>query len=218
MEESVYIYEFASNEEERLLCRLEQRALFGRDTENGANLMVSAVRIDPSRSPFIKERIEVLYQGNSLEEVLLQVEAIKLAEATFKVIFVKLNDLEAADKISYEDQRSIERELGIHITGEADVRNPDFVFGIVALGGCWYFGNYLKNKAVWLLHMKKPRNYSIALTTRLARAAANMTRTIATAAHRKRGQQISASTAMRSSPAGVPLPLWTGARHTRRSQ
>src|SRR5690606_18857668 len=54
------------------------------------------------------------------------------------------------------------------------VRHPDHVFGIVTLGGRWYFGNYIKSKAVWLTHMQKPRSYSIALSTRVARAAANI--------------------------------------------
>ena len=167
-----YIYTFACREDELSLCQLEMRAFFG--VEAPANIMKSTVAIDPSRSPFIKERVEVLYQGDSLNEVLLQVEAIVLVDETFKVIFVKLNDLAPEAKISYEEQRAIERNLGMHITGEADVHHPKYVYGIVTLGGRWYFGNYLKNTAVWLHHMKKPRNYSIALTTRLARAAANI--------------------------------------------
>jgi tRNA G10 N-methylase Trm11 len=115
-----------------------------------------------------------MYHGDSLLEILAQVEEIQLFDATFKVIFVKINDLDPTDKISYEAQRAIEREMGLHITGEADVHHPEYLFGIVTLGGRWYFGSYLKNKAVWLHHMKKPRSYSIALTTRLARAAANI--------------------------------------------
>jgi tRNA G10 N-methylase Trm11 len=167
-----FIYTYACREDELSLCQLEMRAFFG--MEAPSHILKSTVDIDPSRSPFIKERVEVMYQGSSLVEILQKVEAIELMDATFKVIFVKLNDLNAEDNISYEEQRNIERKLGLHITGEADVHHPAFVFGIVALGGQWYFGNYLKNKAVWLHHMKKPRNYSIALTTRLARAAVNI--------------------------------------------
>jgi tRNA G10 N-methylase Trm11 len=167
-----FIYTFACREDELFLCQLEMRAFFG--MEAPTHILKSTVGIDPSRSPFIKERVEVMYQESTLAEILQKVEAIQLLDATFKVIFVKLNDLSPEDKISYEDQRAIERELGIHITGEADVHHPTYVFGIVTLGGQWYFGNYLKNTAVWLHHMKKPRNYSIALTTRLARAAANI--------------------------------------------
>lgn len=167
-----FIYTYAYREDELSLCHLEMRAFFGMDTSSF--ILKSSVAIDPSRSPFIKERVEVMYQGKSLAEILQQVESIRLEGATFKVIFVKINDSKPEDKLSYEAQRAVERELGIHITGEADVHHPDQTFGIVTLDGNWYFGHYLKNTAVWLFHMKKPRNYSIALTTRLARAAANI--------------------------------------------
>lgn len=68
----------------------------------------------------------------------------------------------------------IEREIGLRIEGEADVNHPELVYGIVTLGGRWYFGSYHKNKATWFRQMKKPRSYSIALSTRVARAAVNM--------------------------------------------
>jgi tRNA G10 N-methylase Trm11 len=168
-----FIYTFACREDELSLCQLEMRAFFGIEAPS-PNIFKSAISIDPSRSPFIKERIEVIYQSDSLPEILKLVEEIQLFGATFKVIFVKLNDLDPTKKIAYETQRAIERELGMHITGEADLHHPEYLFGIVTLGGRWYFGNFLKNKAVWLHHMKKPRSYSIALTTRLARAAANI--------------------------------------------
>ena len=56
------------------------------------NILKSDVKIDPSRSAFMKERIEVMYEGDDLESILKQVEQIDLG-ATFKVIFVKINDL-----------------------------------------------------------------------------------------------------------------------------
>lgn len=167
-----FIYTFACREDEHSICQLEKRAFFGEDAP--AHILKSSIGIDPSRSPFIRERLEIIYHGDSMAAILQQVESIRLTEATFKVIFIKLNDLAPDARISYEEQRSIERELGIHITGEADMHHPDHVYGILAFGGRWYFGNYLKNKAIWLHHMKKPRNYSIALTTRLARAVANI--------------------------------------------
>ncbi len=148
------------------------RSFFGVDTTT--NILKSSIEVLPSRSPFIKERIEVMYEGNYLSQILEQVEAIQLNGATFKVIFNKINDLNPSDKIEYDDRRSIERDLGLHIDGEADVNHPDLTFGIIPLGGRWYFGKYLKNEAIWLHHMKKPRNYSIALGTRLARAAVNI--------------------------------------------
>ncbi|QOT00420.1 RNA methyltransferase [Brevibacterium sp. JNUCC-42] len=167
-----YIYTYACREDEQSLCQLELRSLFG--MQPPANLFKSTISIDPSRSPFIKERVELLYEGDSLSDILEQVQQIDMLESTFKVIFVKTNDLEVSEKIEFPERRAIEREMGLHITGESDVHHPDHEFGLVTLGGRWFFGHYVKNKAVWLHHMKKPRSYSIALSTRVARAVANI--------------------------------------------
>ncbi|PFJ17081.1 RNA methyltransferase [Bacillus cereus] len=168
----VCIYTFAFREEERSLCYLEMRSFFG--MESHVNILKSDIKIEPSRSPFIKERIEVMYEGDDLESILEQVEQIDLAGATFKVIFVKINDLDKENKIEYGERRLIERDLGMHIEGEADVRNPERVFGIVPLGGRWYFGHYKESEAVWYHHIKKPRSYSTSLSTRVARAVVNI--------------------------------------------
>lgn len=134
----------------------------------------SSAAIDPSRSPFIRERIEVLYEGDSVDDVSVQAANMPALHSSFKVLFVKTNDLTAAEKMTYEEHREIERQVGMRIKGKADMRHPDLVFGIATLGGRWYFGPYAKNRSVWLAHMNKPRNYSMALPARLARALANI--------------------------------------------
>lgn len=171
-EKAEFIYTFACQREEQSLAYLEMRSFFGKETES--NILKCTTEIDPSRSPFIKERIEVLYEGDRLPEIVEQVKQIDMKESTFKVIFVKINDLTASEKIEYDERRLIEREIGWEIRGEADVRHPDHLFGIVTLGGRWYFGNLLKNEALWLHHMKKPQTFSTALSTRVARAVANI--------------------------------------------
>ncbi|HDR7795481.1 TRM11 family SAM-dependent methyltransferase [Bacillus cereus group sp. MYBK59-1] len=166
------IYTYAFREEERALCYLEMRSFFG--MESHVNILKSDVKIDPSRSAFMKERVEVMYEGDDLESILKQVEQIDLAGASFKVIFVKINDLVGENKIEYGERRLIERDLGMHIEGEADVRNPERVFGIVPLGGRWYFGHYVESEPVWYHHIKKPHSYSTSLSTRVARSVANI--------------------------------------------
>lgn len=61
----------------------------------------------------MKERVEVMYEGDDLESILEQVKEIELGEMTFKVIFVKINDLEGENKIEYAERRIIERRIGI---------------------------------------------------------------------------------------------------------
>jgi tRNA G10 N-methylase Trm11 len=167
-----YIYTYACSDDELDLCGMELRCLFGREV--GPSLFESSIEVDVSRSPFIKERLDVMYEGDSLPEIYTQTEQVELQGKTFKVIFVKTNDLSPEDKIEYDERRVIEREIGMRIEGEADVNRPQLVYGIVTLGGRWYFGAYHKNQATWFRHMKKPRSYSIALSTRVARAAVNI--------------------------------------------
>jgi tRNA G10 N-methylase Trm11 len=167
-----HIYTYAYTPDEESLCYLEMRSLFGHDTQT--KILKSTININPSRSPFIKERIEVLFEGNELSDIFEQTAVINMKELTFKVIFVKINDQAANVKVEYQQKREIEREVGLIIEGEADVHHPDVTFGLVPFQGKWYFGLYEKSDAVWLRHLKKPREYSTALSTRVARAVANI--------------------------------------------
>lgn len=167
-----FIYTYAYKDDEEELCHLEMRSFFEKDTRS--KIIKSSIKLNPSRSPFMKERIEVIFEGNQLSDILKQVEVVNMMDSTFKVIFVKINDLTTTEKVGYQQKRAIEREIGLIIKGEADVHQPDFTFGLVPFGGRWYFGKYQKNEAVWLHHLKKPREYSTALSTRVARAVANI--------------------------------------------
>jgi tRNA G10 N-methylase Trm11 len=169
---SKYIYTYACRPEELTLCQMEMRALFGKETE--VPILQSPVKVDHSRSPFIKERIDVLFEGETLEGIFKQVNQLQLKEDTFKVYFVKINDLDESEKVPFAKRREIERAIGLQMNGEADLDHPDITFGIVPLDGRWYFGKYRESESVWWHHIKKPREYSTALSTRVARAIVNI--------------------------------------------
>lgn len=168
---SEYIYTCTHGLEERSLCALEQRALFGEEADS---LIKSTRNIDPSRSPFIKGRLSILFSGKSVQEIAKQVHQLELDDQTFKVLYIKINDLSNDLKIEYAEQRIIEKEIGWNIVGKAKMKNPDILFGIVPFKGQWYFGTYQESESVWLRHMKKPQEYSTAISTRLARAVVNI--------------------------------------------
>ncbi|MEH7480103.1 RNA methyltransferase [Neobacillus drentensis] len=151
---------------------MEMRSLFGEVSQS--NVLESFVKIDPSRSPFIKERITVLYEVESLENLFLQVETLQLSGATFKVTYVKNSGQAKSEQEGFENRRAIERELGLHINGQADLRHPDRLFGVMNIDGSWVFGEYVKSESVWFRHQKKPNGYSTALNTRVARAVVNI--------------------------------------------
>lgn len=167
-----YIYTYAYTNDEKALCQLEMRSFFGKDTD--VKIVKSGVAIEPSRSPFIKERIDLYFEGDTLQDIIEQSAGVDMGDSTFKVIFLKINGLSEQDQVDYLGKRDVERQIGSAITGEADVHHPDVTFGLIPFEGRWYFGRYLQSEPIWFKHMKKPREYSTALSTRVARAVANI--------------------------------------------
>jgi tRNA G10 N-methylase Trm11 len=170
-----YIYTYASRREEVSLCAMELRAFFGEEAMKDPHIVESALKIDPSRSPFIRERIDVMYEGDSLEDLREQVKNLPFSHSTFKVVFIKGETIKDAEKkVGLAERRRIEREIGINIKGEPDLQQPENIYGVMVVKGCWVFGIYYKSEQVWLQHQKKPNDYSTALNTRVARAVANI--------------------------------------------
>lgn len=148
------------------------RSFFGKDTE--LKILKSDIKIDPNRSPFMKGRLEILADGDEVEEIIAQASAFGSEEETNKVIFLKINDRQGQDKIENKERLQIERAIGSEMQGDFDLHNPDQLYAIVPFGGRWYFGLYCKSEPIWFHHMKKPKEYSTALSTRVARAVANI--------------------------------------------
>lgn len=168
-EHKSYIYNYAFPDEEKELCALEMRSFFGEDTES--SVLESTSKIDPSRSPFMRGRIDVILEGKRFEDIIEQLKKIELTGSTFKVIYVKAS---GPDKVDFKERRRIEREVGLQIPGEPELVNPDVLFGIMNVNERWVFGEYHSSEAVWLKHQQKPHSYSTSLSTRVARAVTNI--------------------------------------------
>lgn len=167
-----FIYTYAYHQDEKDLCQLEMRAFFGKDS-NG-KVLKSSRAIDPGRSPFIKERIELLFERAEFADIVKQAAELDMEDSTFKVIFPKINGLAATEQVDFEEKRDMERQIGFVIKGKADVHNPDIIFGLIPFNGRWHFGIYQFSESVWFKHQQKPREYSTALSTKTARAIANI--------------------------------------------
>lgn len=164
-----HIYVYACHEDEQALCQLELRILLGAETVLGARYAVSARRVEPSRSPFLKLRLDVLFEAGSLPELASRVETLTVQGSTFKVAFAETDAAVSTDR-----QREVAREIGRHLRGKAEMRRPEQWFAVTELGGRWLFGHCSYGEAVWLQHQQKPQNYSTALSTRVARAVVNI--------------------------------------------
>lgn len=172
MRDREFIYTYVRHRDEQDLCKLEMRTFFGFDVPS--NVLKSTVQINPSRSPFIKERLDILFENESIDGLSEQVGQLELGETTFRVVCLNTTELDTTKKISHSERRKIEREIGLRIQGEPDLVNPELIFGVVMLDNIWYFGKYVESEAVWFQHQQKPHMYSTALSTRVARAVANI--------------------------------------------
>jgi len=169
---SKYIYTYIHHPDEYELRRMEMRSFFGFDTEE--NFIISERCIDPSRSPFMEDRLEVWYEADRMEELQQLVKELKIEDATYKVVCLNRMDLGKTKKIPHPERRKIEKQIGLSINGEPNLNQPDLVFGLLHINDRWYFGKSSKAESIWRKHLHKPSSYSTALSTRVARAIVNI--------------------------------------------
>ena len=167
-----FIYTYVKHPDEDDLSKLEMRSFFGVDTDS--NVLKSTTKIDPSRSPFIKERLEVLYESSSWENLVQQVAQLDVSGNTFKVLSMNTMDIDKTPKIGFARRRKLEREIGLSIAGHPDLLQPNIIFAIMAYDDKWFFGKYEESESIWFRHQNKPHSYSTALSTRVARAVSNI--------------------------------------------
>lgn len=168
----LYVYTYGWRPDETELCRMEMRAFFAKDTEE--NVLISDVKIEPSRSPFIRARLAIQFEAATVDELCQLVQMTTLGGKTYRV--VSLNDvaLGKTAKWGHTKRRATERQLALAIEGEPDLTTPDIVFGVIQLGETYYFGELVEGEAVWLKHQERPQQYSTALSTKVARALVNI--------------------------------------------
>lgn len=167
-----YLYTYACHESEAELCSLELRCLFpGLTLPPDHDAFIHSRRLDPSRSPFLKQRLRIEIDAASPEELLERAAGLSAGERTFRVRYAKTG---APGQPDNEGRLALERQLGMAIHGEPDLRRPETVFGAALLDGRWLCGEMASAEPVWLRQNAKPRQYSTALPARAARAAVNI--------------------------------------------
>lgn len=166
------LYTYACHESEQALCHLELQRLLGTSIPPEQAYLRSSRLIDPSRSPFIKLRLEVLAENKEFLGLLADIDSLALQvpqDCTFKVVYIK-----EGVPYSYDEQRKLERRAGERITGTAKMKDPDITYGLMQLENTWVLGVVRYAEPIWLQHKNKPYNYSTGLSSRMARAIVNV--------------------------------------------
>ncbi|MGV8982979.1 TRM11 family SAM-dependent methyltransferase [Clostridium sp.] len=163
-----YLYTTNYSKDEESLCKMETKCLFNKPLD-GKHIF-SDIYVDPSRSPFIKKCISIMYIGETMKQIIDQIVMDKLTSADYKVAYINATD----EIMGFHEGRSIEFEVGFSILGEAEMKKPAIVFGITKVDNKWIFGECESNNSDWLLHNTKPFSYSNALKVNVCRALVNI--------------------------------------------
>lgn len=153
---------------EENLCNMEMKCLF--NTIPNKKYLFSDIYVSPSRSPFIKDIISIIYEADSLKKIVEKVIADKLSYDDFKVCYIKLEN----GDVNYEERLKSIREIGLVIIGQSEMHNPKVTLAVTKVNGKWIFGKYERNNYEWHIHDNKPYSYSNSLGIRVARALVNI--------------------------------------------
>lgn len=167
-----YLYSFAWKNGEYELSRLEMRSFFNFDVKG--NVLLSHKKITPSRSPFIRLRLDIWHEANSLEQLQQLAKTIDIGMKTFKIHCLNNSEDAIEPKLTRTVRNDMMRKIGLVINAEPDLDNPQIVLGLVEHEEHFYLGEITYGETVWLNHMHKPEMYSTALSTRDARAIVNI--------------------------------------------
>lgn len=168
MKNHTYIYNVNYNELENDLCSFEAKALFGFQLKE--KVFLSDKQIDPSISPFIKNRIKIIYETESLEDILELIEKNELRANGFLVKYV---ELESGDP-NFKNRKNISKEVGLRIYGYPSFNSPKIKYGISCYKQRWYLGELVENNFLWRAHKNKPHSYSSALDGNIAKVLINL--------------------------------------------
>lgn len=166
--EDKYFYFINCSEMEKELCEMEMKSIFNKVPNQ--KYLFSHKNFNPSRSPFIKLKINIIYIKDNLNEIINKIREDKLCYDDFKVNYIKSED----GDISYKERLNAAKEIGFVITGFPDIHNPKVELAITKVNEKWIFGELVKNDFKWQSHNDKPHSYSNAIPVRMARALVNI--------------------------------------------
>lgn len=168
MKNSNYIYNVNYQFGEDELCAMEVKALFKIRLES--KIFFSEKEIDPSISPYLKNRIKIMYKATTLDEIVELVDKNKVTSEEFVVRYVELSD----NNLGFREKREFCKKVGFKIQGFPSYDNPKNIFGLTQHDGNWYFGILKENSNSWKKHNTRPYSYSSSLSINIAKVLPNI--------------------------------------------
>lgn len=163
----MYLYIISHGNGEKELFQMELKYLFNINPLK--KYFISSLYVDVNRSPFVKACIHIKIKADTLDEMIEMVRSQGLSYEDFKVKYI-----DTEGNMEFNEKHRIERIVGLEITGEAKIHDPEIIIGVTFAGGKWILGEYYRNQRLWEHHNNRPRQYSTSLPTRISRAIVNI--------------------------------------------
>lgn len=167
MKNDQYIYNVNYNVQDHNLCAFEFRALF--DDEFKDKVFFTDKEVDPSISPFLKNRIKIIYKKKTFNEILEAIIADDFRANDFMVKYVAMYNRDS----NINQGKKLSKEVGLRIYGYPSFKSPKIMLGITSYQGYWYFGYLTQNNYEWRNHKQKPYSFSSALGIDMAKVLIN---------------------------------------------
>lgn len=129
-------------------------------------LLFSNIKVSPSTSPFIKNRLEIISYSRNYLELLDQIRGKDIRTTGFKVEYLILD----GDETNSSERKKKMKDVGYRIPCQPDFKTPSIVYGICYCGDTWYFGILESHTIDWLDHKQKPFSFSNSIGMKIAKS------------------------------------------------
>lgn len=128
--------------------------------------MFSETCIDPSLSPFIKNRVQIISYSENYPEFLTLIKAEQIKTKGFKVEYIVLK----GDSTEFNVRRDKLKDIGYCIDAEPNFSSPTITYAIGYYNTVWYFGILEKPNPGWHIHKNKPCSFSNSINMDIAKS------------------------------------------------
>lgn len=162
-----FMYNVNYNVQDQHLCAFEMKALF--DMELDDKVFFTNKEVDPSVSPFLKNRIKIIYKTNSFDEILDTIITNDFRANDFMVKYVAMYNRDP-----YINQgKKLSKEIGLRVYGSPSFESPKIMLSITYYQEHWYLGYLNENNYEWRAHKQKPYSFSSAIGINMAKVLIN---------------------------------------------
>lgn len=164
----MYIYKCKFEPHSEELIKYEMSCIFNQAIDH--DVVVSEVLVNPNRSYAINYRIDVLYSGKSVDDILPQITDAKLYYEGFKIEFIDVK----SDVMEYRTRIGYCIQIADLIDGYGQMKDPTITFVVTKVDDVWYFGKLTRNDRSFERLQSKIHTYSHSMSCSLSRAVVNI--------------------------------------------